>query len=50
MQGDQRVMNEITAMKKIQYTTKTSRNKDRNDYAIIEKVIDKKTERLFEKW
>lgn len=50
MQGDQRVFNEINAMKKIQYTTKTSKNKDKSDYAIVEKVIDKKTERLFEKW
>lgn len=50
MQGDQRVMNEITAMKKIQYTTKSSKNKDKSDYAIVEKVIDKKTERMFEKW
>ena len=50
MQGDQRVMNEISAMKKIQYTTRSSKNKDRNDYAIVERVIDKKTERLFDKW
>lgn len=44
------MFNEINAMKKIQYTTKTSKNKDKSDYAIVEKVIDKKTERLFEKW
>jgi serine/threonine-protein kinase RIO1 len=36
-------------MKDINYS-KVSRNKDKSDYSVVEKVIDKKTEYLFEKW
>lgn len=49
MSGSHKVINEINKVKDIQYS-KVSRNKDRSDYALVEKVIDKKTEALFEKW
>ena len=49
MSGSHRVVNEINAAKNIQYS-KVSKNKDRSDYALVERVIDKKTEALFEKW
>ena len=49
MDSSQKVFNEINEMKKMQYS-KVSRNKDRSDYALVERVIDKKTEYLFQKW
>ncbi len=49
MSGSHRVVNEINKVKDMQYS-KVSKNKDKSDYALVEKVIDKKTEALFQKW
>jgi serine/threonine-protein kinase RIO1 len=49
MSGSHKVVNEINKAKNIQYT-KVSRNKDKDDYALVEKVIDKKTEAMFARW
>lgn len=49
LQGSHAITNEIKKMKDITYS-KVSRNKDKSDYSVVEKVIDKKTEILFEKW
>lgn len=49
MSGSHQVVNEINKAKNIQYT-KVSRNKDKKDYALVEKVIDKKTEAQFFRW
>ena len=49
LKGSHRVVNEINKAKNIQYT-RVTKNKDKSDYALVEKVIDKKTEALFQKW
>jgi len=49
LKGDHRVKNMIRKAIDLGYTGH-KRDKDKSDHSVVEKVIDKKTERLFKKW
>lgn len=49
LSGSHQVKNNIRKMIDLGYTG-TKRNKDKSDISVVEKVIDKKTERMFSNW
>ncbi len=49
LQGSHAVRTQITKVIHETYRGK-KKNKDKSDHSVVEKVIDRKTEKLFEKW